>query len=197
MSSTRSLPRGRGQRAGLDRDQVLDAARRTLHAGGLSGVSIRSVAAEAGVAPNAIYSYYPSKSALIDALLDDALGEVPLPAESCSPMDGLDAIFTDSYDVLVRQPDLVPSYLARQGSRGPNAQRLGERTLELLDAAGVDQDAARTALRVLIIQAIGFAAFAVGVSDGASTPGPRSAESRRDEFRRSLDWLLKGIRAHE
>jgi len=50
----------------------------------------------------------------------------------------------------------VPLYVARQGARGLNAQRLGDTTTTLLVRAGVRGQAAGEALRVLIVYTIGF-----------------------------------------
>jgi TetR/AcrR family tetracycline transcriptional repressor len=89
------------------------------------------------------------------------LAEVEAPAADVGdPRAGLCSLMSSTYEVLLVHPDLVPLYLARQGARGPNAQRLGEIVLGLLAGAGVTGAGARDALRVLIVYTIGFAAFA-------------------------------------
>ena len=55
---------------------MLDAALRLVDAGGADALSLRSVAAAVGVAPNALYTYFPTKAALVSALVDDVLGHV-------------------------------------------------------------------------------------------------------------------------
>jgi AcrR family transcriptional regulator len=180
--------RGPGQRAGLTRAAVLDAARDLLAAAGLDGLTMRALARRLGVAPNAVYSYVPTKNDLVDALLDDLLAgvEVP-PADVADPVAGLATIMRSSYEVLLTRPDLVPVALARQGSRGPNAVALGVTTDALLARAGVPADAVPTARRALIVHAIGAAAFAAGGDN------PVPAETTRADFDRSLTWLLDGI----
>ncbi len=144
------------------------------------------------MAPNAIYSYYPSRNALIDALLDDTLAAVPMPRLDVEPVDGLRGIMLDTYDVLLQQAHLVALYVARSGSRGDNAWRLGHRMLELLERAQVPAEAARIALQVLIVQTIGFASFATAASASGATRS-KSRQARRAEFEQALAWLLAGI----
>jgi TetR/AcrR family transcriptional regulator, tetracycline repressor protein len=96
---------------------------------------------------------------------------------------------TSSYEVLLARADLLPLYLARQGSRGPNAMRLGVATDVLLARLDLPAEAIPSARRALIVHAIGCAAFAGG-------DGPVPAEMARADFTRSLRWLLDGIAAH-
>lgn len=178
-----------GQRAGLGREQVLAAARDLLAERGLAALTMRGLAARLGVAPNAIYSHVADKTELIDLVLDDVLGAVPLPAERAvrsDPLGAVRAVMLASYDVLLARADLMPHFLARQGARGEHAQRLGVVTLDALDRAGVTGPEGREALRVLIVNTIGFAAFS---AEGGLLP---VAEVRAN-YERALDWLLAGI----
>lgn len=158
-----------------------------LHSSGSDGFSLRKVAKHLGVAPNTLYSYFDNRDALVDALLDATLAAISTPEMGTDPTDGLRQIMLASYDALVEQPDLVPLYLARSGSHGEHAWRLGRRMLELLADAGVVGDRADVALQVLIVQAIGFAAFTTAGAAGGN-------EGRRAAFGQALQWLLAGIR---
>ena len=122
------------------------------------------------------------------------LAEVRIPADDTDrPLESIWALMTSSYEVLLEHADLVPVYLARQGSSGPRAQRLGEVTLGLLERAGVSGERAREGLRVLIVYTIGFAAINPGTSGTIGT-GPRlTANELRHNFERGLRWLLAGI----
>ncbi|HET6750898.1 MAG TPA: helix-turn-helix domain-containing protein, partial [Actinomycetes bacterium] len=68
--------RGAGQRAGLSREAVLTAARRIADDEGVDRLTMRRLAGELGVMPNALYTYVPDKEALLDALLDDLLAGI-------------------------------------------------------------------------------------------------------------------------
>jgi AcrR family transcriptional regulator len=185
-----------GQRAGLSRAQVLDATHRLLAEHGLDGLTMRTLAERLEVAPNALYSHVTSKTALIDAVLDDVLAEVEAPAPGVGdPSAGLHDLMISTYQVLLVHRDLVPAYLARQGARGPNAQRLGEIMLELLDRAGVSGARAPEAMRVLIVYTIGFAAFATRPPIDAGASGPVPGEELTGNFVCGLRWLLAGIAA--
>jgi TetR/AcrR family tetracycline transcriptional repressor len=181
------MPRGPGQRAGLTRAAVLDTAHALLAEEGLEALSMRALARRLGVAPNALYSHVPGKTELVDALLDDRLSLVEEPvADAPDPIEALAALMTSTYEVLLTRPDLVPLYLSRQGSRGPNAVRLGVTMDALLARLGLAVDAVPPARRALILHAIGGAAF-------AGADGPVPAETARADFARSLRWLLAGI----
>ena len=63
----------RAQAHASTRSGILDAARRVAARGGARELSLRSVAAEAGFAPAALYGYFPSKDELLLALAADEL----------------------------------------------------------------------------------------------------------------------------
>jgi AcrR family transcriptional regulator len=189
-----STPRGPGHRAGLDRAQVLKAARAVLDSGGVERLSMRAVARALGVAPNALYNYLADKDELLDVVLDDLLGEVKVPSPSQierEPLEAVRSIMLSSYEVLIAHPGLMSAYFDRQGARGIQAQRLGVITLDALARAGLDQHHAREALRVLIVNTMGFAA--ISAHPDPSQPGVISTEQLRRNFCNSLTWLLKGI----
>ena len=189
--STARLP---GQRAGLTRGRVLAAAHELLSDRGLDALSMRALADRLAVSPNALYSHVASKADLIDALLDDVLAEVAAPpAHADDAATALHALMTSTYNVLLAHPDLVPLYVARDGARGTNAQRLGEVMIALLKRAGVTESQALEARHVLIIYTIGFAAFATRApfedGDERALPEPQM----RTSFASGLAWLLAGI----
>lgn len=184
--------RTRGQRAGITRADVLDAARDLVASSGLPAVTMRAVAQRLDVAPNALYSHVRSKGALLDDLLDDALAGVQAPPDTADPADGLHRLMSSTYEVLLAHAELVPVYLARQGAGGPHAQRLGATMHALLGRAGVRGDAAQEALRVLVVYTIGFAAFTTQAAqpDGQQRLPPVALTAN---FATGLRWLLDGV----
>jgi TetR/AcrR family transcriptional regulator, tetracycline repressor protein len=191
MRSQTHPPRTSGQRAGLDRQAVLSAARAALDADGVEGLSMRSIARRLGVSPNALYSHVDSKVDLLDAVLDDLLADIESPPQGVvDPKAGLTSVMLSTFDVLCSHSDLVPLYLARQGSRGPNAQRLGDRMDALLEDLGAGQSTPQ-ARRALIIYTIGSAAFAPRRE--SASPALELA-AVRDNFLSGLSWMLDGIR---
>jgi TetR/AcrR family transcriptional regulator, tetracycline repressor protein len=73
-----TTPMGRrtGRPRAVAEQAILDAALTQLDAGGVATVSIRGIAALVGIAPNAVYTYFPSKAAVLRALVERFLGEV-------------------------------------------------------------------------------------------------------------------------
>ncbi len=207
-------PRRRGERAGLTTQAVVDTARRIVQDSGLPALSLRAVARELGVVPNALYAHVKSKDDLLDLVLDDVLGEVvgevvgerlpetsrDHPGENIgqagdsngssdpTPLETVRSVFLATYDALVRHPAIVPGYLSRQGSRGPHAIALGRVTEDALLALGVTPGRVPEVRRALIVQVIGFAAFATATQAGYP-------ERARANYADALDWILSGATA--
>jgi TetR/AcrR family tetracycline transcriptional repressor len=217
MSSGSKSQRRAGQRAGLSRQGVLDAARWIADQDGLDRLSMRRLARELGVMPNALYSYFPDKEALLDDLLDELLGEIEFPDPDATDWrDGLVNVMDSSRRLLLAHPQLVAVFLSRP-TLGPNAARLGEITLQLLGRSGIHGELAVEALRVLVIYSLGFAAYQAprqqddpgartkrGEAAFADLPEDRFPEMRRlashvashptdQGFYSGLNWLLDGI----
>ena len=74
----RSVP-GRGPKPSITADDVVQAAIAIADADGLSAVTMQAVAQQLGVTAMALYRYFPSKDALIDALVDAGMGLPPTP----------------------------------------------------------------------------------------------------------------------
>ena len=187
----RSMPasagtRGPGVRAGLTRDAVVAVARRIVDEDGLDALTLRRLAAELGVMPNALYSHVTSKAALLDLLMDDVAGEVEPPdPDAVEWREGLRALFASTRKTVGAAPELAPLFLSR-ASRGPNALRLGEVTLELLARGGIEGAAAVKALRMLLVYAFGYAAFAAARADDADA----ATRARRAERAFATDQSL-------
>ncbi|MGO1731489.1 TetR/AcrR family transcriptional regulator [Agrococcus casei] len=65
----------RGPRGDIDEARILRAADALLaERGDIDGISLRSIAAEVGVAVNALYTYFPSLRAIWHDLADERLG---------------------------------------------------------------------------------------------------------------------------
>jgi TetR/AcrR family tetracycline transcriptional repressor len=179
-----------GQRAGLDRTAVLAAARALLESDGGGALSLRAVARELGVAPNALYSHLDGHTDLVDGVLDDLLGDVPTPPPGRPAAATLTDVLVACYDLLARHPQLVPVYLSRQGARGPNAVRLGAVMDDLLTAAGVDPEAAGDARRALLVHLLGSAAYTAASTAPGTSEDPAHL---RTLYLSSLQWMLAGL----
>jgi AcrR family transcriptional regulator len=104
---------------------------------GLDRVTMRALSARLVVAPSAVYGYFRDKSALLDGLLDNVIGEVKTSGlDSMGWREGLLELMGRSRRVVLEHAELLPQLLSHS-TRGPNAIRLGEATLELLSRPGV------------------------------------------------------------
>ncbi|HQV19906.1 MAG TPA: helix-turn-helix domain-containing protein, partial [Gordonia sp. (in: high G+C Gram-positive bacteria)] len=68
------------------RGDILTAARDILAEHSLADLSMRRLATELGVRPNALYWHFTDKQTLLAALADDILGGIP-PAPESLPWD--------------------------------------------------------------------------------------------------------------
>ncbi len=199
-SPTKSTRRP-GERAGLTTEAVVATARRLVNRDGPDALSMRRIAAELGVLPNALYSHVADKQALQDALVDQLLGDIRWPTTGTWRERNL-ALLRETRGVLLAEPVIATLYVQRAG-RGPNAVRLAQHSLELLAEAGLTGEAAAQVFRVMIAHTVGFVAFEIGRSSAGSAPPPPPpsrlagfAESPGDmEFDLGVAWLLDGVMA--
>jgi AcrR family transcriptional regulator len=176
--SAPALPGRRGPRRALTEDEILDAALSLLDDGGPDAASVRGIAARVGVAPNAVYTYFPDKAAVIKALVERLLGEVDhdVFADRSKPWrDRVEALALDLRAHLSTHPGAV-SLMIGGPMDGPHALALNERLLELLSDAGLDRtDAARTSYLLIVYV---FGSIALEVADHHA-PGPLPPEEER------------------
>ena len=173
-----------GPRRALTEDEILDAALALLDDGGPNAASIRGIAAKVGVAPNAVYTYFPDKAAVIKALIERLLGKVDhgVFADREQPWrQRVEALALELRTLLTAHPGRV-TVLIGGPMDGPHALALNERLLELLGDAGLNPTDAARAAYLLIIYV--FGSMALEVADVA-TAGPLPPESERIGLRQS------------
>jgi AcrR family transcriptional regulator len=188
------MPRDRGQRAGIATEEVLDAALVLLRAEGLAAVTLRRLATELGVTPNAIYNHVTDKEALLDQLLDAVLGQIRL-SKSRTWSKRVETVLADARLVMLQHADLLPTMVSRP-MLGPNALRLADALLVDLREAGLPTSQAPRALQTLLTFAIGTTAFQLPRTNSMvidpATPGIGPFDGD-DVFRTGLRWILDGI----
>jgi AcrR family transcriptional regulator len=81
----------RAKRAAETRHALLSAAHRLFVTNGWIGTGMRDVAAEAGVATETLYTYFPSKRALFQAVVDEAVvgDDRPVPVADRSEFEAI------------------------------------------------------------------------------------------------------------
>ncbi|MPZ82557.1 MAG: TetR family transcriptional regulator [Actinophytocola sp.] len=178
-----------GPRRTLSEQAILDAALALLAELGADRVTIRGIATRVGIAPNAVYTYFPDKAAVLDGLAEQLLGRVD---------DNLvdDDRFTDSSRpwrerVHSLALELRTELLAHQGAvhlllrsslDGPNANAVGATLLTILADAGLDPASAAKGSHLLNVHILG--SVALETADAAAAT---------DQFLWGLDRLLDGL----
>jgi TetR/AcrR family transcriptional regulator, tetracycline repressor protein len=178
MSVAAERQRRRGPRRALTEDEILDAALELLDNGGPDAASVRGIAARVGVAPNAVYTYFPGKAAVVSALVERLLGEVDhdVFADRERPWrERVEALALELRERLSAHPGAVALMIGGP-MNGPNALALNERLLQLLSDAGLDSTQAAQASYLLIVYVFGSIALEVADEHQA---GPLPPESER------------------
>jgi TetR/AcrR family tetracycline transcriptional repressor len=156
----------------LTSSRVVAEARRIGAEEGIEALTMRRLADALGVLPNALYTYFPDKASIVDAVLDDLIGDVERSHPNAGPRRGLIALMASYRSLLLTQPGLIALSVSRP-QIGPKAIRLREDGLTLLKRTGLsDADAVR-AYMALFAYTAGFVAFEAG-----RPAGERDAEQR-------------------
>ena len=108
------------------REQLLETARRQIERNGYGKTTIRSVAAECGIAVGTVYNYFPSKDMLIATFVSEDWRACIVPIAAQTEDDAethlkriYDAIrtFADSYRTLFSDDDAKTAYYAAFSER--------------------------------------------------------------------------------
>ena len=75
----RGRPTRRSGVADLSRDEITQAALDIARTSGLAGITVRLVATRLHVSPMAMYQHFADKSAIVDAVVNAAMGEIQQP----------------------------------------------------------------------------------------------------------------------
>ena len=178
MSAAAGQQRRRGPRRALTEDEILDAALTLLDHGGPDAASVRGIAARVGVAPNAVYTYFPGKAAVFQALAERLLGEVDHDAFADRERpwcERVQALALELRERLSAHPGAV-GLMVSSRMDGANALALHERLLQLLADAGLDPIEAARASRLFFVYVFGSIVLEVA---GAQQTGPLPAEAER------------------
>lgn len=145
------------ERPPLSRQRVLDAALRLIDQDGLEALSMRRIGAELAVEAMSLYRYFPSKDALLDALMERLWAEVRLPDESAH--DWKDSVRASARSLRVlahAHPNAYSLLLGRQAV--PEAAvRLFDAFFKTFRAVGFDAPVAAHALGAVVAYAAGYA----------------------------------------
>jgi len=176
-----------GPRRSFTHAEILDAAFDLLETKGFAAVSVRGVAGSLGITPTALYTYYPSKRALLRGMIEHLLARLDLGeagGDEQAELPGattVDAVRARLVRLVLSLRELLTGHtgaleLIMSGPLdGPNAMRLNEALLESFTAAGLGlDDAARAAhaLQAFALGSIALESAEVDVEADAATSEP-------------------------
>lgn len=174
----------RGPKRTLTVDRVAATALQLLDDDGPSALSVRRVATELGVAPNALYTYVPDRVGLERAVVEHVLATVDLalldgPAGQWRARVHRFALGLRSR--LLDHPGAA-ALLMSAPMDGPTALEVGERLLAALEDAGLASTDRARGVWVLIVFVIGSVALDVAETDGRRPLAPEQQRiaARRD-----------------
>jgi len=122
---------GVGRPAGRTRLEITEAAVRVADRDGLTGVSMRHVAAELGTGAGSLYRYVETREDLLDLMADHVAGEYRLDAPTGAWLDDLVALGLQAREIHRRHPWLPELTLTRPVT-GPNGLEVTEHVLAVL-----------------------------------------------------------------
>ncbi|WP_434446427.1 TetR/AcrR family transcriptional regulator [Lentzea sp. E54] len=204
--------RGRPRTPLLSRESIVAATLQVIGAEGVAGVGMRSVARALRVDAKSLYNHVDGKDGLLDAVAEQLLGGLALPAPTGDPRHDLHAIAHAFREQALRHPQAAPLVLTRQLGSLRGLAPVDAVLAVLLDAGAAPQDAVHL-LRMLLATLVGTllrevsAAPAFGGDDGARrevlessglpavmTMAPHLAEfDRAAEFEYTVDLAITAV----
>jgi AcrR family transcriptional regulator len=179
--------RGRpGPRRTLSEQDILDAALTLLAESGADAVTMRGIAARVAVAPNAVYTYFPDKAAVLQGLVEQLLGRVNhnrFTDPSLPWRDRIQALALELRAELLAHPGAVQLMLGNP-LNGPHAQAVSDTLLSILADAGLTTQDATNAAHLLNVHILGSVAFQATGTD-------QDSETARFDW--GLSRLLDGL----
>jgi AcrR family transcriptional regulator len=148
----------------LTRSRIIATAIQLIEADGVEAVSMHRLATELGCSVMSLYTYVPSKSALLDGIADRVMSGVevtPMPQADCAERLQLQARAVRK--IATTHPRCVMLAVSRRSSSARRARPAELALADLLEAGFEGEEAARIAAALLtytigsLIRDVGFA----------------------------------------
>ncbi|MFD7626432.1 TetR/AcrR family transcriptional regulator [Streptomyces sp. NPDC059851] len=144
------------KQAPLSRERVLAAAVRVADAGGITALTIRSLAQELGVKPMSLYHHVPNKEAIVDGIVDAVFAEIDLPPAGTDWRTALRHRAHSARAVLRRHP-WATAVMDSRAHPGPATLRHHDAVIATLRSGGFPFALAAHAFSLLDSYVYGFA----------------------------------------
>ena len=131
-------PKGsRGPRQRVSVDDVVRASVALADAEGIAALSMRRVAERLGIGSMSVYTYVPGRGELIGLMIDDVMGEAPMPPHDGDLRRRLTGIARQLWEEYRRHPWLLDVETHRPWI-GPNGTDRYEWQLSAIEGIGLD-----------------------------------------------------------
>jgi AcrR family transcriptional regulator len=150
------------ERTPLSRERVLLAAVTVADAGGLAGLTIRSLAHELGVKPMSVYHHVANKDEILDGIVDLVFAEIELPAAGGDWRAEMQGRAASAREVLGRHPWAI-GLLESRTNPGPATLQHHDAVLGSLRAGGLSVELAGHAYALIDSYVYGFALQEAGL----------------------------------
>lgn len=179
--------RSAGRPAKLTREQVLQAAMALLKEGQGAAFSIRQLADRLQTVPGNLYTYFPNKEALLDALAERALSALQIEINDTLPWElCLKQWLEGLRRTLKNQPELM--FLIGMAGTAPSTLRLLDSMARLIASSGVERASAVQHAQGLLWTVMGFTLFELQASDPKVVQQLRQAGDH-DQYRNVMQHL--------
>ncbi|MGW2421809.1 TetR/AcrR family transcriptional regulator C-terminal domain-containing protein [Streptomyces sp. NPDC001709] len=163
--------RRRGERVGLSRQRILDAALDLVDRRGLKALTMRSLGEQLDVEAMTLYHYVPNKDALLDGLVEQVFkAAAPAMDGSSDWQAALRAYAKALREGLLRHPAILPLVSSRPAVTPATLDDI-EACLRMLTDNGFPLGRALHALNALSVFAIGHAVMEAQLVVDAHEPG--------------------------
>lgn len=162
----------------LSRTRIIAAAVAVADAEGLEAASMPRLARELGTAPMSLYRHVPHKDALVDLMLDAAIGPPPPGVVEGTWRERLSMWARANLDVFRRHPWTLPLVTAAR-RMGPQECAWGESGLRVIADAGLAPEGRGRVLQLVNAYVRGAA---VPVADRAPDPAAIERSGRAGEL---------------
>jgi TetR/AcrR family tetracycline transcriptional repressor len=187
----------------ITREDIIRAAVKIIRAGGYEEMTIRSLAAELGVAPMSLYRHIRDKDDLLDEVVDRLLARAWRPSAAEDDWQAwLIGAAAKLRHFLVSQPAALHVYLSHPVVSPAAVERMNV-MLDVLRRTGADEETARRAYGALHTYTIGFATLEASRAGWAPDDGDvgglaqqLAAYTTAGQFMDGLRYLLEGISRH-
>lgn len=165
-----------GPRRSISQADIVDAAFEILEQKGFAAVSVRGVAAALSLTPTAMYTYFPSKNALLRAMVEQVLSTLDLDAASDPAVPWRDRVQALAAELRARLAEHTGAMvLVTSGPLdGPHALALDEVLIAGFTSERMPLADAARAARAVRAHVLGAAAL-----DAAERAGGASADAER------------------